>query len=68
MAGKKRNSVRSIAVRQVTERDIAERAYSRWQSRGCPVSDGREDWFAAQEELQRELGMHAASRGNLRSV
>jgi Protein of unknown function (DUF2934) len=70
MPGKKRNSVRSIAVRQVTERDIAERAYSRWLSRGCPVSDGLEDWFAAQEELQHELGMHMPSRAKtaLRSV
>jgi hypothetical protein len=63
MAGKKRTTVRTIAVRQVTERDVAERAYSRWQSRGCPVSDGREDWFAAQEELQQELRKHT-----LRSV
>jgi hypothetical protein len=68
MPGKKRNSVRSIAVRQVTERDIAERAYSRWLSRGCPLSDGREDWFAAQEELQRELALHVPGRPVLRSV
>ena len=35
----------------VSEEEIARRAYERWQSRGCPPSDGAEDWQAAKQEL-----------------
>ncbi|MEY4577385.1 MAG: hypothetical protein RL701_2088 [Pseudomonadota bacterium] len=35
----------------LTEATIAERAYHRWLSRGRPMGDGRDDWFAAQAEL-----------------
>jgi hypothetical protein len=35
----------------VSDEDIARRAYEIWQSRGCPASDGNEDWQAAREEL-----------------
>jgi hypothetical protein len=59
MADKKRRTARSATTRAShapslapTESMIAERAYSRWLARGCPISDGREDWFAAQAELQ----------------
>lgn len=38
-----------------SEHAIAVRAYSRWLDRGCPVSDGLEDWFAARNELEAEL-------------
>ncbi len=31
--------------------EIARRAYEIWQSRGCPMSDGQEDWEAAQADL-----------------
>jgi hypothetical protein len=51
---KTRNSSPSDPARSVSEPQIAERAYSRWLERGCPVSDGREDWFAARAELERE--------------
>jgi hypothetical protein len=32
---------------------IAERAYFRWLSRDCPITDGTEDWFAARAELEQ---------------
>ncbi|HEY2733060.1 MAG TPA: DUF2934 domain-containing protein [Polyangiales bacterium] len=53
MPEKKRRSVRSIQQR-IDENSIAARAYERWLARGCPASDGLEDWFAAQSELERE--------------
>ena len=53
MPGKKRNSVRPIQP-AVSEQSIAERAYAKWIARGCPTSDGLEDWFAARRELERE--------------
>lgn len=39
---------------QPSDSDIAQRAYNRWIARGRPVTDGREDWFAAQAELLAE--------------
>jgi len=36
------------------DRDIAQRAYERWVARGRPITDGREDWFAAKAELLAE--------------
>jgi hypothetical protein len=33
---------------------IAERAYEKWQQRGCPRDDGRGDWLAALAELEAE--------------
>jgi hypothetical protein len=35
----------------ISEDEIARRAYSIWQSRGCPPGDGSEDWRAAEAEL-----------------
>lgn len=53
-----------IVRRSITEAEIAERAYALWLARGCPASDGREDWFAARDlllaELQREAPRAAA--------
>jgi hypothetical protein len=34
--------------------EIAARAYSKWQARGCPIGDDKRDWFEAQEEVRRE--------------
>jgi hypothetical protein len=59
MPGKKRNSVRPIKP-AMTDQTIAELAYAKWIARGCPTSDGLEDWFAAQNELQRELATRPA--------
>jgi len=38
----------------VTEEAIAERAYSLWQTRGCTVGDGQEDWQDAKSQLLEE--------------
>jgi Protein of unknown function (DUF2934) len=35
----------------VTKEEIARRAYEIWQTRGCPSSDGTEEWRAAEAEL-----------------
>lgn len=51
----------------VNECAIAERAYRRWVSRGCPIGDGREDWFAAEAELQ-EAGEPRVARTALRRL
>jgi hypothetical protein len=39
----------------VTDAQIAVRAYERWMGRGCPPSDGTDDWFAARIEIEAEL-------------
>ena len=36
----------------VSDREIAVRAYERWMRRGCPITDGNDDWFAARLELE----------------
>ena len=54
MPTKKPKTARSVSSRLPSEQTIAERAYGLWQARGCPWSDGREDWFAAQAELMSE--------------
>jgi Protein of unknown function (DUF2934) len=46
---------RSRSTATLDEQQIASRAYQRWMSRGCPVSDGVEDWFAARRELELQL-------------
>lgn len=40
---------------KVSEERIAARAFERWLGRGCPISDGSEDWFAARAELEAEM-------------
>lgn len=40
---------------ELAEQQIAVRAYERWMGRGCPISDGVEDWLAARQELEAEL-------------
>jgi hypothetical protein len=35
----------------VSDDEIARRAYEIWQRRGCPASDGTEDWQTAKAEL-----------------
>lgn len=39
------------------EERIAVRAYELWIERGSPISDGKDDWFAAQQQIQS--AMHA---------
>jgi len=40
---------------ELTNELIAERAYARWQQRGCPHGSDTEDWLAARAELEREM-------------
>ena len=55
MPERKRNSKVVVALRpDVSDEVIAEHAYFRWLSRGCPITDGTEDWFAARTELEME--------------
>ena len=43
-------------VEVITDEQVAVRAYERWMGRGCPVSDGVEDWIAARAELESQRG------------
>jgi hypothetical protein len=36
---------------EISEEQIARRAYEIWQERGCPEGDGSQDWEAAKAEL-----------------
>jgi hypothetical protein len=42
-------------------REVAERAYTRWQARGGEPGRDREDWFGAERDLQRKAGGAAPS-------
>ncbi|QDS98902.1 DUF2934 domain-containing protein [Adhaeretor mobilis] len=51
---------------QVTNDQIAQRAYKIWESRGCPEGDGQDDWQTAAEELSKEISRdeaHETPRG-----
>jgi Protein of unknown function (DUF2934) len=37
---------------EITDEQIALRAYHRWQARGCPIGDDAQDWFDARAELE----------------
>ena len=53
MSTKKRRAP-ATSQAELSPGEIAQRAYQRWIARGCPTSDGREDWFAAEAELRAE--------------
>ena len=36
---------------EVTDEEIAKRAYEIWEARGCPEGDGSDNWEAAKAEL-----------------
>jgi len=38
----------------MSEDQIAARAYQKWKERGCPLGDGKRDWFAALAEIDAE--------------
>ena len=38
----------------ITDDKIAKRAYELWESRGCPQSDGHDDWKLAERQLFAE--------------
>lgn len=43
-----------VSERTITDEKIAERAYQIWEARGCPESDGSDDWETAKQELLAE--------------
>jgi hypothetical protein len=52
----------------VSEEEIARRAYEIWQARGCPPSDGSEDWQAAKAELlAARIGRNGSSQQRLQN-
>ena len=38
----------------LSDEQIAQRAYFKWQGRGCPMGEDLQDWLEAQEELRKE--------------
>jgi hypothetical protein len=38
----------------VNDETIAKRAYALWEGRGCPLSDGADDWQLAKRQLSAE--------------
>jgi hypothetical protein len=36
---------------------VAELAYTLWESRGCPIGSPEEDWFKAEQELASTAGL-----------
>ncbi len=51
----------------VTDEAITERAYELWQARGCPESDGSDDWQTAEAELHKEAKQTSRPLGRLLS-
>jgi hypothetical protein len=52
----------------ISDEEIARRAYEIWQSRGCPPSDGHEDWQAAKEELTASrIGRNGSTQQRLQN-
>lgn len=39
---------------QLSDAEIAVRAFQLWMQRGCPDSDPQQDWYLARAQLQRE--------------
>jgi hypothetical protein len=68
MPERKRKSPVVVALRpELPDLIIAERAYFRWLSRDCPLTDGTEDWFAARAELEQEQRPAARRAGGKRA-
>jgi hypothetical protein len=42
-----------VARSQLSYERVAEQAYRYWQERGCPEGSPEEDWFRAEQDLQR---------------
>jgi hypothetical protein len=52
----------------VSDDEIAQRAYQIWESRGCPASDGAEDWQAAKAELTAaRIGRNGSTQQRLQT-
>jgi hypothetical protein len=54
--------------REISQEEIASRAYAIWQARGCPSGDGSQDWQAAKAQLIAErIGRNGSTRQRLQS-
>jgi hypothetical protein len=42
----------------LSDEQIAARAYQKWKERGCPLGDGKRDWYAAVAEMDPERDRH----------
>jgi DUF2934 family protein len=52
----------------VSDEEIARRAYEIWQARGCPASDGSQDWQAAKEELMAaRIGRNGSTQDRIQT-
>lgn len=47
---------------------IHQRAYARWQERGCPVGSPDHDWFTAEQELLAEQAALEVASAKLMAV
>jgi hypothetical protein len=57
-----------MAHHTVSEEEIARRAYEIWQARGCPATDGSDDWNAAEAELiAQRIGRNGSTQRRLQS-
>lgn len=64
----KRSTAMETAQHSVSDAEIAQRAYEIWQARGCPASDGSEDWKAAEAELTAaRIGRNGSTQDRLKS-
>jgi hypothetical protein len=53
----------------VSQDEIAQRAYEIWQARGCPDGDGSQDWQAAEAELiTARVRRNGSTQRRLRSI
>ena len=51
-------SKRKVSATAAPEPDqVAELAYTLWESRGCPIGSPEEDWFKAEQELASKAGL-----------
>ncbi len=51
-------SVRGRQPAGPTHEQIALRAQEIWNRHGCPPGEDKENWFEAEAELKREMGLH----------
>jgi hypothetical protein len=47
----------SAAKAKLSHEQIASKAYSIWQSQGCPPGQDERNWFEAEAQLKTELGL-----------
>jgi hypothetical protein len=42
----------------LTHEQVAERAKAIWKQHGCPIGQDEQNWFEAEKQLKKELGVH----------